>query len=555
MNRLTNLTLPQPVASAFRDGTRRPLPRQCVSASRGHRLRLISLLMVAACTPQTAPPGPAVRLEVAGLASSIPAGVAAFRVTAQDASGHTATGYIGTVHFSTTDSLAVLPADYTFVGADAGAHTFAVTFKTFGENTLRATDAAAGISGSIQVAVTPGAAASLGVSGLPCNIVVTAKDAFGNIATGYTGTVHFTSTDPLAVLPPDYTFGGADAGSHTFPLALKTAGSQAVTATDFTSSLSGSEAVTVGPTTPDKPFYVANRGNNSITIYAAGDSCNATPARTISGSNTGLQGPNFIALDAAGQLYVSNEQNTITVYAAGATGNATPMVTIAGSNTGLSVPSGIALDAAGRLYVANSLNCNIDGCFDASITVYAAGATGNATPTATIHGSNTGLSGPSAIALDAAGRLYVRNDQSITVYAAGATGNAAPIATIQGSNTGQFPAGIALDATGRLYVANPIAVPVGPSSGSIAVYAAGANGNATPIATIQGSNTGLITPAGIALDAAGRLYVANPGGGCGRCSASNTITVYTPGATGNVAPMGIIAGSNTGLNTPTSITF
>jgi PAP2 superfamily protein len=86
---------------------------------------------------------------------------------------------------------------------------------------------------------------------------------------------------------------------------------------------------------------------------------------------------------------------------------------------------------------------------------------------------------------------------------------------------------------------------VGPSSGSTAVYAAGATGNATPLATIQGSNTGLITPADIALDAEGRLYVANPGGGCASCSASNAVTVYTPGATGNVAPTGSIAGSNT----------
>ena len=32
---------------------------------------------------------------------------------------------------------------------------------------------------------------------------LTAKDAFGNTATGYNGTVHFTSTDGQAVLPAD----------------------------------------------------------------------------------------------------------------------------------------------------------------------------------------------------------------------------------------------------------------------------------------------------------------------------------------------------------------
>ncbi|HYL56998.1 MAG TPA: NHL repeat-containing protein [Gemmatimonadales bacterium] len=486
----------------------------------------------------------------------MPAGVAAFTVTAKDASDHTATGYTGTVHFTATDPAAVLPPDYTFVGADAGTHTFKLTFQTLGSQAVTATDAAtSSITGNLAVTVTPGVAATLVVSGLPCNAVVTAKDAFGNNATSYTGTVHFTATDPAAVLPPDYTFVGADAGTHTFPVTLTTAGSQGVTATDFASSLTGSEAVTVGLTTPDKPFYVANSGNNSIIIYAAGDSCNATPARTISGSNTGLDAPYSIALDAAGRLYVANSRS-ITVYAAGATGNATPTATIAGSDTGFT--GGIALDVAGQLYVANSFNCNFSDCYDASITVYAAGATGNPTPTATIHGSNTGLRDPAGIALDGAGRLYVANARSITVYAAGDTGNATPIATIEGTNTGlYFPAGIALDATGRLYVANPVG-PLLPSCGpgSIAVFAAGANGNATPIATIEGSNTGLNTPAGIALDAAGRLYVANPGfGGCGSISPSNTITVYTPGATGNVAPTGRIAGSNTGLNFPTSITF
>src|SRR5690349_7191508 len=65
----------------------------------GCRLPFIPLLIVAACTTSETPPGPAVRLEVASLASPVPAGVAAFTVTAKDASDHTATGYTGTVHF------------------------------------------------------------------------------------------------------------------------------------------------------------------------------------------------------------------------------------------------------------------------------------------------------------------------------------------------------------------------------------------------------------------------------------------------------------------------
>ena len=73
----------------------------------------------------------------------------------------------------------------------------------------------------------------LAVSGLPSptvagvahNLTVTAKDASGNTATGYTGTVHFTSSDPAAVLPADATLTN---GVGTFSVTLKTAGTQSV---------------------------------------------------------------------------------------------------------------------------------------------------------------------------------------------------------------------------------------------------------------------------------------------------------------------------------------
>src|SRR5437762_12073590 len=65
-----------------------------------------------------------------------------------------------------------------------------------------------------------------------------------------------------------------------------------------------------------------------------------------------------------------------------------------------------------------------------------------------------------------------------------------------------------------------------PATASISIYASGASGDATPTATIAGSNTGLSTPQGIAVDAAGTIYVANDfiGGPARR------ITVYAPGA-------------------------
>src|SRR2546422_3897183 len=55
-------------------------------------------------------------------------------------------------------------------------------------------------------------------------------------------------------------------------------------------------------------------------------------------------------------LYVANEGGSITVYAAGASGNATPTATIAGGNTGLNNRGGIGLDGAGNSYVTRELN-------------------------------------------------------------------------------------------------------------------------------------------------------------------------------------------------------
>ena len=95
------------------------------------------------------------------------------------------------------------------------------------------------------------AAKTLTVTGFPTsdtagaagNVVVTAYDAYGNVATGYTGTVSLTSSDPHAILPSTYTFAVSDQGTHTFSVTLDTAGAQSITATDTaTSSLTGAES-------------------------------------------------------------------------------------------------------------------------------------------------------------------------------------------------------------------------------------------------------------------------------------------------------------------------
>lgn len=121
------------------------------------------------------------------------------------------------------------------------------------------------------------------------------------------------------------------------------------------------------------------------------------------------------------------------------------------------------------------------------------------------------------------------NGHSVAVYASGASCNAAPSAAIAGASTAlQDPMGIAVDAAGRVYVGDA-------GTESINIYESGASGNARPFATITGS----LNPRGIALDRAGQLYVANAG--------NASVTVLAAGATDMTSVVTTITGANTGL--------
>src|SRR2546428_7042368 len=73
-------------------------------------------------------------------------------------------------------------------------------------------------------------APSTATHGVPFNLTVTAKDTYGNTTPGYTGTIHFTSSDSAAVLPANYTFLASDNGVHTFSVTLNTVGGKTLTA-------------------------------------------------------------------------------------------------------------------------------------------------------------------------------------------------------------------------------------------------------------------------------------------------------------------------------------
>jgi hypothetical protein len=102
-------------------------------------------------------------------------------------------------------------------------------------------------------------APSSAIAGLPFTVTVTAMVG-GSRDRIFNSPIHFTSSDSAAVLPADYVFTAADAGSHTFTngVTLMTAGGQSITATDtIASSITATVNVPVSAATTATQFKVS----------------------------------------------------------------------------------------------------------------------------------------------------------------------------------------------------------------------------------------------------------------------------------------------------------
>jgi hypothetical protein len=177
----------------------------------------------------------------------------ALTVTAEDQFNNTATGYTGTVDFTSTDVgvSTVLPGSSTLA---AGVGTFSAILSTIGSQAVTAADSFnASISGTATVLVTANLPAThflvigpgTATAGNVYQFTVTAETAANATATGYTGTVAFTSSDHgvSTKLPTSSVLTN---GVGVFSATLTTAGGQTLTATDTTSSgITGTTTVTV----------------------------------------------------------------------------------------------------------------------------------------------------------------------------------------------------------------------------------------------------------------------------------------------------------------------
>ena len=252
-----------------------------------------------------------------------------------------------------------------------------------------------------------------------------------------------------------------------------------------------------------------------------------------------LDYPRGVALDGAGNLYIADSRNhrirkvdaagVITTVAGdgtedgvgrgGAGGDGGPAVAAQ-----LYSPSGVALDAAGNLYIADTANRRIRKVDSAGVITMVAGGgpndlrdLGDGGPAVGAH-----LNFPRAVALDAAGNLYIADfgyNQIRKVDAAGV------ITTVAGSRHFDYggdggpavaahlrhPRGVALDGAGNLYIAdtaNHRIRKVDAGTGVITTVAGDGNrdygGDGGPAVWAQ-----LNEPKGVALDAAGNLYIAD----------------------------------------------
>jgi sugar lactone lactonase YvrE len=231
--------------------------------------------------------------------------------------------------------------------------------------------------------------------------------------------------------------------------------------------------------------FDANSGatrTGTLTIQGLTVTVTQAPAGyTQAGLNTlimGLGGPYAVAVDGAGDVFVTDTGNGAIKEMAAGTTNVTTLV------TGLATPSGLVVDGAGNLYFSDFT----------TKAVYELPA-GTPTPV-TVSGLTTllatGLVTPTQLALDSSTNLYIVDTGAATIYEL-APGASTPTPLVPSGFGLSIPSGVAVDAAGNVYVVD----------------------NANPgLYELPGTilpTTYLSTPNGLAVDGGGNLYSANDG--------------------------------------------
>jgi CSLREA domain-containing protein len=338
-------------------------------------------------------------------------------VALEDASGNVATSNSTTLVTLTVTGPSGYSKLYTATASN-GVATFnlsSVTLMSAGSYTYVAS--ASGLtSASASEVVNAGPAAALSLTGLtnePApggaqNATVRALDAYGNVATGFTGTVSLASTDPLVTFnPASYTYTAGDLGSHVFTVTLNTAGTQTVSAIS-PSIPTSSETVTIG----DAVLIINGNGTLSR-LTEAGVATSPVAGYTGGGSPT-----TSIAIDSTGDIF---SVNPTTVKLAEFSKAGTALSGSGYTGGGISSPAAVAADGLSTVWVANG-NGTISQFSNAGAAVSPAGGyTTNSTAAA------------GGIAIDISGNVWISTPTANTITEI--IGGAAPVAPLAVSVT------------------------------------------------------------------------------------------------------------------------
>jgi len=250
------------------------------------------------------------------------------------------------------------------------------------------------------------------------------------------------------------------------------------------------------------------------------------------GQNALFNFPSGIAIDATGNLYVADTHNhrirkvtpkgeVSTFAGSGKTGYLNGgFADGKGSAARFNLPSGIAIDRAGNLYVADHGNNRIRKVTPkGDVSTLAGSLEGFADG----HGSNARFCSPHGIAIDAADNLYVTDMINHCIRKVTLKGK---VSTLAGSGKRKYgfadgvrqnarfacPEGIAIDAAGNLYVTDMInhCIRKVTPRGEVSTLAGRANKKCKGgFADGRGSAARFNSPSGITIDAVGNLYVAD----------------------------------------------